>query len=69
MTETELMPRWVVGNTELGGSKLKCCKGFSTPNSEPFPSPNSSGADFSQLDEAAATFLDVSFSQPIMSSK
>jgi len=30
--ETELMPRLVVGNIELGGSKLKTGKGFLKPN-------------------------------------
>ena len=32
MTETELMPRLVVGYTELGGSKWKNWKGFLKPN-------------------------------------
>ena len=32
VTETELMPRLVVGNTELGGSKLKRNNGFLEPN-------------------------------------
>jgi len=37
VTETELMPRLVVGNTELGGSKLKKGKGFLEPNFERGP--------------------------------
>jgi hypothetical protein len=32
VTETELMPRLVVGDTEPGCSKLKKWKGFSRPN-------------------------------------
>ena len=32
VTETELMPRLVVGNTELGFSKLKKGNGFFKPN-------------------------------------
>ena len=32
VTETELMPRRVVGNTEPGGGKLKKGKGFLKPN-------------------------------------
>ena len=34
VTETELMPKLVVGNTELGGGKLKKAKGFLKPNFE-----------------------------------
>jgi hypothetical protein len=34
------MPEFVVGNTELGGGKLKKLKGFLKPNFE--PGPNSS---------------------------
>ena len=37
VTETELMPRLVVGYTELSCSKWKKGKGFSKPNSEPGP--------------------------------
>ena len=32
MVEIELMPRLLVGNTELSGSKLKKGKGFLKPN-------------------------------------
>ena len=32
MTETELIPRLLVGYTELGGGKLKKGKGFLEPN-------------------------------------
>ena len=32
VAETELMPRLVVGYTELGGSKLKKGNGFLKPN-------------------------------------
>jgi len=35
VTETELMPSLVVGDTELRGGKLKKGKGFSKPNTEP----------------------------------
>ena len=37
VTETELMPRLVVGYTELGGGKLKTGKGFLEPNFERVP--------------------------------
>jgi len=37
VTETELMPRLVVGYTELGGGKLKRGKGFLKPNFELVP--------------------------------
>jgi hypothetical protein len=39
VTETELIPSLVVGNTELGGSKWKRGKGFSKPNFERGPKP------------------------------
>ena len=39
VTETELMPRLVVGNAELGSGKLKKGKGFLKPNLELGPSP------------------------------
>ncbi len=38
VTDTETMPKLVVGYTELGCSKLKRGKGFSKPNFEPVPS-------------------------------
>jgi hypothetical protein len=38
VTETERMPRLVVGNTELLGSKLKRGNRFAKPNSELLPS-------------------------------
>jgi len=34
VTETEIIPRLVVGYTELGGGKLKKGKGFLEPNFE-----------------------------------
>jgi hypothetical protein len=34
VAETELMPKLVVCNTELGGGKLKKWKGFLKPNYE-----------------------------------
>jgi hypothetical protein len=39
VTETELMPSLVGGDTELGGSKLKRGKGFLKSNFEPLPKP------------------------------
>ena len=38
VTDTEPMPKLVVGYTELGCSKLKNWKGFSKPNFERGPS-------------------------------
>ena len=38
VTDTELVPKLVVGYTELGGGKLKNGKGFSRPNTELLPS-------------------------------
>ena len=38
VTDTELMPSWVVGNTELGGGKWKSGIGFLKPNFERRPS-------------------------------
>ena len=46
VTETEPMPRLVVGNTEPGCSKWKRGKGFSKPNFEPFPSRKIPGYHF-----------------------
>ena len=37
VTGTELMPRLVVGNTELGGCKGKSCNWFLIPNFETGP--------------------------------
>ena len=37
VTETELMPRLVVGYTELGGGKLKKGSSFLKPNFELLP--------------------------------
>ena len=39
MAETEPMPRFVVGYTELGGGKLKRGKSFLHPNSGLGPNP------------------------------
>jgi hypothetical protein len=44
MTETELMPKLVVGYTELDRSKLKKGKGFLKPNFELGPSRVGRGA-------------------------
>ena len=43
MTETELMPRLVVGYTELDGGKLKKGNGFLEPNFEIPPKLNQWG--------------------------
>ena len=46
VTETELMPRLVVGYTELGSSKWKKWKGFLKPNCERGPNPNLLGVRY-----------------------
>ncbi len=38
--ETEIIPSWGWGNTELGGSKSKKWKGFLKPNFELGPNPS-----------------------------
>ena len=41
VVETDLMPRLVVGYTELGCGKLKKGNGFLEPNHEPLPNRSS----------------------------
>jgi hypothetical protein len=43
------MPKLVVGNTELVGSKLKICNVFPKPNSE--PEPNLAGGHWAYTEE------------------
>ncbi len=64
MTGIELMPRLVVGYTELGGSKLKNGKGKSKPNFELVPNPCVSVSYF-VINPSVRPFLFLVFIQPV----
>jgi len=49
VAETELMPRLVVGNAELGGSKLKKGNRFLKPNFELLPKLDERGVRYDGL--------------------
>jgi len=56
VTETELMPRLVVGNTELGGGKLKRGNRFLKLNFEALPKLNKRGDRYDEYDGLICCF-------------
>ena len=56
VTETELMPRLVVGNAEIGGSKLKTGKGILEPNFGVLPKLDSWGVGYDEYYGLACCF-------------
>ena len=69
MTKTELMPRLVVGDTELGGGKLKKSNRFLEPNFELGPTPSVCASGAGEGDQPGIHSCDKCHSPPIIANK